>query len=449
MPEGSELVVPTQKIEATSTATASTVSGSTPTASATTSATPEVSAVTPASTAGSATVVPTGTPVPTATATPTDQPNPQPTPSTTATTPGPRTFGPISLTPALGGQVFGRPLEVGAYPIPGRDGKFVFVADRTGIVRLYRLDTGEDLGVFLLNIAGQTRSDYQEGLLSLALDPDFLTNGHLWAWYTPLGFPRRMRLSRFTASRNVARTTTELVVLEVEEPLADHNGGAIRFGGDGLLYLSIGDGGQFADSSVAQDPGSLLGTVIRIDVSAASAAEPYRIPTDNPFLGTLGAAPEVFAYGFRNPWRMSFDAASGALLLGDVGEDTAEEVNIVRAGANYGWDRVEGLSCYSTAINCRRDSDVDPVFSYGHSGPRCSITGGVTYRGNAVPSLAGAYLFADYCSGEIWALDTARPNEAQLLANGVPGIVTFGLGPDGEVLIARFGEPLLTIVEAP
>ena len=188
--------------------------------------------------------------------------------------------------------------------------------------------------------------------------------------------------------------------------------------------------------------------MIRLDVSSSTEAQPYAVPPDNPFVGVVGAAPEVFAYGFRNPWRMDFDRATGTLFLADVGEDRTEEVNVVTQGGNYGWDRVEGSSCFSIALNCARPGDVAPIFAYSHAGARCSVTGGVVYRGQAVPSLYGAYVFADWCSGDIWAMDADRPGSAHLIAEGVAGIVTFGLGPDGEVLIARYGAPLLVIVEA-
>ena len=200
---------------------------------------------------------------------------------------------------------------------------------------------------------------------------------------------------------------SELIVLETPQPYRNHNGGTVRFGPDDLLYLGLGDGGAAADPhGHGQNLGTLLGSMLRIYVAEASAAEPYRIPADNPFVGAAEARWEIYAYGLRNPWRMAFDPATGLLWTGDVGQNRWEEVDVIVAGGNYGWAAREGVECFAAA-ECAVASEELPVWVYGRD-EGCSISGGVVYRGDGIPGLAGAYVFGDYCSGQIWGLDAAR-----------------------------------------
>ncbi|MEX2372285.1 MAG: PQQ-dependent sugar dehydrogenase, partial [Dehalococcoidia bacterium] len=309
---------------------------------------------------------------------------------------GPREPASVRLVPALGGAVFDWPVEIGAYP----DGR-LFVAEQGGRAWLVTADGDR---APLLDLRARVDAERGEGLLSLALDPGFEENGRLWAFYFASGDPPRAVLARFEVRDGAADLDSELVVLEVEQPGFNQNGAAVRFGTDGMLYLSLGDGSASADPfDQGQDPSTLLATVLRIDVRASTEAEPYRVPDDNPFLGEPGVRPEIYAYGFRNPFRMDIDAATGEIWLGDVGISAAEEVNRVEAGGNYGWSVVEGERCLDRT-ECDQSAFVAPVLTYGHEEGRCAVIGGVVYRGDAIAGLAGRYLYADLCSGEVWAL---------------------------------------------
>ena len=221
----------------------------------------------------------------------------------------------------------------------------------------------------------------------------------------------------------------------------DHAIHGLHFGPDGWLYLSVGDGSaSFDPFDNGQDRSTLLGAVLRIDVREASAAEPYRVPADNPFVDDATARGELWAYGLRNPWRMAFDAETGALWLGDVGPSTREEVNRIERGGNYGWDLFEGTACLDARPNCDGSGLTFPVAEYEHAEGRCAVIGGEVYRGDAFPELRGHYLYADFCSGELWALD-GEGAEPVLLASGPASMVSFGADQDRELyLLTHSGE---------
>jgi glucose/arabinose dehydrogenase len=382
-------------------------------------------------------------PTPTATASatealPTSTPRPSPTfpPATTQ----PR---PVILAPAYAGVVLDNPVDLVSYPLGGYE---VAVIDQSGVV--YGISEGAE--TLLLDLRGRVQTDGNEqGLLSLATDPQFSTNHHVWLYYSASG-PQRSVLSRFTARLDgTIDPDSELVVLEVGEPYSNHNGGAVRFGPDRMLYLGFGDGGAAGDpNGNGQDLGTLLGSVIRIDVSNASAAEPYAIPSDNPFVGQAGAREEIWAYGLRNPWRMSFDVATGELWAGDVGQGRVEEVDILRAGQNYGWNITEGDECYDVG-SCDRSGLTEPVAVYGHEGGRCSVTGGVVARRASAHSLEGAYIYGDFCSGELWAIlaDGAEDGaEPVLIASGLGNIASIAQ-VGNQIYILTFGQPLQRLVD--
>ena len=363
-------------------------------------------------------------------------------PTATATTPS--SFGPTAAEPILGGREFAQPVEA----ITGVAGE-VWVAEQRGEIRAYAPDGSELRTVLDIRDRVDTGGT-EEGLLSMALDPAFETNGHLWVYYSVDVGVRRTRLARFEVAGGAADPGSELVVLEVPQPFPNHNGGSIRFGPDGMLYLGLGDGGSGGDPlGNGQNLATLLGSVLRIDVTSASAATPYIIPPDNPFLDDQNARDEIWAYGLRNPWRMTFDAASGALWLGDVGQSSAEEIDVIVSGGNYGWSRFEGFACFDRNAGCDRRELEEPVFNYVHPAfgrGNCSVTGGVVYRANRVSEIANAYIFGDFCSGDIWAIDADARGDADAIGEQFGNISSFAHDATSEVLVLRFGASILLIV---
>ncbi len=285
-------------------------------------------------------------------------------------------------------------------------------------------------------------SSEEEGLLGLAFDPQYRSNGHFYVYYSA-AHPRRSVISRFSVSGDIpsrADPSSELVILEVPQPFSNHNGGQLLFGPDGYLYIGLGDGGSGGDPrGHGQDRSTLLGSILRIDVSSAAAGAKYRVPPDNPFVARNdGARKEIWAYGLRNPWRFTFDRDTGDLWAGDVGQNTFEEVDLIRRGLNYGWNVMEGLHCFR-ARQCDSEGLERPVIEYSRSGG-CSITGGYVYRGSRLPSLHGAYVYGDFCSGKIWALryDGTGVTERLQIADTGFNIPAFGEDRSGELYILSF-----------
>jgi len=338
---------------------------------------------------------------------------------------------PFALELAFGGRSFDRPLEVGAYP-----GGRMFVAQQPGTVLLLDAE-GSEVST-LLDISERVELEPGEGLLSVALDPGFEENGHLWAYYYA-SEPARSILARYEVNGEVADAASELIVLELEQPGSNQNGGSIRFGPqDGMLYLTLGDGSaSFDPFENGQDPTTLLGAILRLDVNDSIPGRPYRVPRDNPFVNNReGIAAEIFAWGVRNPWRASFDPETGKLWGGDVMSGSGEEVNVFEAGKNYGWNDQQGFECVAQT-GC--EGFEDPVAAFDHDDERCAVTGGVVYRGESIPALQGLYVFADYCTGDLMALDAEDPDEIRLIGRVEGGFVTsFGLDAAGEVYVTSF-----------
>ena len=238
------------------------------------------------------------------------------------------------------------------------------------------------------------------------------------------------------------------------QPYANHNGGQILFGPDNFLYIGLGDGGSAGDPrGNGQDVGALLGSIIRIDVSASEAESGYTVPADNPFLGVQGARPEIWAYGLRNPWRFTFDRLTGEMWAADVGQNSLEEVDLIVPGANYGWNVMEGSECFSTRRNaCDPDGLEPPVVEYGRD-DGCSITGGYVYRGSRLPGLYGWYTFADFCSGKIWAFshrpgdDNRTVDTSDELLDTNHKISSFGEDPSGELYVISLVGGIYTLTD--
>ncbi len=293
-----------------------------------------------------------------------------------------------------------------AYPDDGTNRLFLVL--QPGRIMVFSNEQNAASASTFLDIRGQVNDrGNEEGLLGLAFDPDYTSNGYFYVYYSASS-PRRSIISRFSVSPddfNIADHNSERVILEVPQPFANHNGGQIVFGSDGYLYVGLGDGGSRGDPGLnGQDPSTLLDTILRIDVSSIDRDGEYTIPSDNPFVGQGGGVRgEIWAYGLRNPWRFTFDRELGDLWAADVGQNRFEEVDIIKPGRNYGWNVMEGFHCFQPSNGCNQEGLELPVFEYGRD-DGCSVTGGYVYRGSRLPSLYGAYVYGDFCTGKIWAL---------------------------------------------
>ena len=335
-----------------------------------------------------------------------------------------------------------------AYPEDGSEKLFVLL--QPGVIVAFANDWSVESADTFLDIRERVSDrGNEEGLLGLAFDPDFRENGYFYVYYSAAN-PRRSTLSRFSvhADGGTADAGSERVILEVEQPYSNHNGGQVAFGPDGYLYVGLGDGGSRGDpQGNGQNLSTLLGSIIRIDVSAPDEGGSYSIPPDNPFAGVDDAGGEIWAYGIRNPWRFSFDRATGELWMADVGQNRFEEVDIVGRGLNYGWNIMEGSACFRPSRGCDSQGLEMPIAEYGREGG-CSVTGGYVYRGNRAPSLYGAYIYGDFCSGKIWALrhDGGRVTEKLELVDSRLEISSFGEDQDGEIFILSFDGGIYRLV---
>ncbi|MEM8967320.1 MAG: PQQ-dependent sugar dehydrogenase [Bacteroidota bacterium] len=337
---------------------------------------------------------------------------------------------------------FNRPVD---FQHAGDGSGRVFVVEQEGIISVFDDESAVQNKSTFLDISGAVddRSN-EEGLLGLAFDPNYSSNGHFFVNYT-ISNPARTRISRFTASAanpNQADPDSELIILEFDQPFGNHNGGQLAFGSDGYLYIAVGDGGSGGDPrGHGQNLTTLLGSILRIDVSQSSSQAPYAIPDDNPFVSaTSGERPEIYAYGLRNPWRFSFDSETGQLWTGDVGQNAREEVNIIENGGNYGWNITEGNACFEPANNCNTTDIILPVLDYDHLRGDVSITGGGVYRGTQIPDLVGQYIFADFASGRVWAAttdDLSNVTVSELIDSNL-AISSFGVNDEKELFLCAF-----------
>jgi glucose/arabinose dehydrogenase len=298
-------------------------------------------------------------------------------------------------------------------------------------------------------------SGSEQGLLGLAFAPDFTGSRHFYVDYTDLD--GNTVISRFTANDDLASAdpASEEIILQQDQPYANHNGGQLAFGPDGYLYIGLGDGGSQGDpNGNGQNLGTWLGKILRIDVNPENAPEgqAYAVPDDNPFVGQADAKPEIWAYGLRNPWRFSFDSETGDLYIADVGQSAVEEIDVAPAGEggqNYGWNLMEGSTCYADQ-ECDAASQglTLPALEYTHDEGGCSVTGGYVYRGDAAGNLAGVFVFGDYCSGYIWGGGRDAGGDWQMSAPVESGlsISTFGQGEDGQLYVADIGSGTLYAV---
>ena len=320
----------------------------------------------------------------------------------------------------------------------------LFTVEQKGVIRTIRGNGETAERSLFLDITGKVDGEGDEkGLLGLAFHPQYAVNGLFYVNYTA-GDPVRTVVSRFSVSGDdpdSADPDSEQVMLEFSQPYSNHNGGHMAFGPDGYLYIAVGDGGSGGDPhGNGQNRSTLLGSLLRIDVDNPAEGLNYGIPPDNPFAGnTDGYREEIYAYGLRNTWRFSFDHETGELWAGDVGQGAREEIDIIVSGGNYGWNTMEGFSCYNSEDGCSEEGIELPVWDYPRS-EGVSVTGGYVYRGRNMPDLFGHYIYGDFGSGRIWAID--RDDEGnvaneELLVSGF-NISSFGVGEDGELYILNY-----------
>ncbi len=338
---------------------------------------------------------------------------------------------------------------------PPGDATRLFVVEKRGTIRIIR--DGTLLPGQFVNLMGQVSTGGEQGLLGMAFDPNYAANRRFYVNYTnPNGDTVIARFLADAVDPDATPATLDRVLLTVTQPFANHNGGMLAFGPDGLLYIGLGDGGSGGDpDNRAQNLNDLLGKMLRIDVSHATPPLEYSIPPDNPF-AVGGGKPEIWSLGLRNPWRYSFDRQTGDFYIADVGQGSREEVNVSLAssgggrGLNYGWRLMEGTACFNPPMNCNPGTLTLPVLDYDHSGGACSVTGGYVYRGQAIPNLRGTYFYADFCAGWVrsFRFQTGQVTEQTDWALLRPGgnITSFGEDAVGELYIMTSQGGLFRIV---
>ena len=321
-----------------------------------------------------------------------------------------------------------------ASPPGGTD---IYVVEQPGRIR--KLVSGVPQAP-VLDISPRVSSEGERGMLSLAFDPQFATNGNVFVYFTETNGD--IAIERFTfpvpsgaESPSGTESTAVRVLTISHRTFANHNGGQLQFGLDGMLYVGTGDGGGGGDTlGSGQNLDTLLGKILRIDVSSL----PYKVPPDNPFVGQPGKRPEIWAFGVRNPWRFSFDGTTRSLYIADVGQSNREEVDVVSAGAaglNYGWNLWEGTRCYPSGTSCNPAGITMPLIDYDH-GDGCSITGGYVYRGSALPEIAGRYFYSDFCKGwlrSFFVTDGAATERTDWGVTPVGNIQSFGVDSSKEL----------------
>ncbi len=351
----------------------------------------------------------------------------------------------VTIVDAFPELSFDEPLVFASAP---GDSENVWVATRAGQVFRFRNSAQTATPTLVLDLRARTEaSGGEQGLLGLAFDPGYASNGRLYINRTinaalASGNSDATLIARFSPGDGGA-LATETKLLEFDQPADNHNGGWLGFGRDGLLYIASGDGGGSGDpNNNAQNLNSLLGKILRIDTNGG-------IPSSNPFADSAGRRGEIWAYGLRNPFRNSFDRSTGELWIADVGQGEIEEIDLGEAGGNYGWRKYEGTQVYNDSDPVPQNA-IAPLYEYDHGSGRCSITGGYVYRGSAIPNLVGRYVFADFCSREVWALRRDGSAVAISELGTVPGRPSsFGEDANGELYITAFDGKIYKIVPSP
>ncbi|TAJ99161.1 MAG: glucose dehydrogenase [Chloroflexota bacterium] len=393
----------------------------------------------------------------------TDPPGTQGPPATTATTPTPTAspgpsappFDPNAISVVLEpyATVTGGPLAITA---PDDGSGRMFVATKAGQIVIVR-DGAVD-PESMLDISGLVSTGGEQGLLGIAVHPQFPDDPRIVVDYTDVGGDEVVATYRLDpADPDRLDPASAQIILTVDDPFPNHNGGAVGFGPDGFLYVAMGDGGGGGDPlESGEHLDTLLGKILRVDIDATgSGGAPYAIPPGNPFANVNGARPETWLTGLRNPWRFAFDRLTGDLWIGDVGQGAWEEVDLAPAGVgglDFGWDRMEGTHCFEPETGCPTEGLTLPVTEYGHD-EGCTIIGGTVYRGTAQPLLVGGYLFGDYCTGRLWAIAAAAagptPVEPIRVGTGGEGLAGFGEDAAGELYAANLDGTISRVIATP
>lgn len=354
---------------------------------------------------------------------------------------------PGELVDAFPNLTFGNMTDMRA-PEDGTDR--IFVCEQVGRIRVFENDAATTTAPVFLDIRAQVSSGGERGLLGLAFPPDFARRGYFFVYYSPRP-GTTTRLSRFKVSDadpNVADPASEQVVMSFPQAFGNHNGGGLAFDRQGHLYVGLGDEGGGGDPlGRGQDRTTLTGSILRLDVNTSDDQPPFvSVPQDNPFVGNGdGWREEIFAFGFRNPWRVTYDPVTGRVWTGDVGQLLWEEIDLVRPGRNYGWDCREGTREYTGPPDgpsdaCGADGFEPPVWEYPHGDGNASVTGGYVYRGSEMPTLFGRYVFADYVSGRVWSFlyNGAPASAVEELLDAPFLISTFGTDAAGELYVCQY-----------
>jgi glucose/arabinose dehydrogenase len=349
----------------------------------------------------------------------------------------------LNLSPVVSG--LSSPVDV-QFPADGTSR--MFVVQQTGSIRIAA--NGTLLATSFLDITSKVDFGGEKGWLGLAFHPQFPQNHLFYVHYDRVSSGQMQSvIAEYKVSgsdANQADPNSEQILLTVDQPFPNHKGGQIAFGPDGFLYIGLGDGGSENDPLLnGQNLQTLLAKMLRIDVDHQSAGRKYAIPPSNPFVGG-GALPEIWAYGLRNPWRFSFERGGGRLFVGDVGQDSYEEIDILQSGKNFGWSVMEGMHCFNPLSGCNMTGLTLPIAEYPHSEGE-AVMGGYVYKGTAIPSLAGAYLLGDYISGTIWELNEAPPGtwtRTKLLSTG-RNISSFGQDVAGEIYVIDYSGSVLKL----
>ena len=356
----------------------------------------------------------------------------------------------VVIEEAFPNLVFTQPVDL-QYAPDGSDR--LFVVEQEGSIYVFENDAlVTDKSIFL-DIRDRIVFQGERGLLGLAFHPDYENNGYFFINYIAPG-PLRTVVSRFQVTADdpdVGDESSEHIIIEINQPFTNHNGGQVVFGPDGYLYIGMGDGGWGGDPyNNSQNLTNLLGAILRIDVDAVSSTLNYGIPIDNPFAAdTLGYRDEIYAYGLRNPWRFSFDSSTNTCWISDVGQDLYEEIDILEYGGNYGWNIMEGFNCYNPPSECDTTGLILPIYTYDHNIGE-SITGGFVYRGTLVPDIYGKYIFADFEYGYVWSLEYDGDNAPEVITLGDLGpysVTSFGVDQHNELYICSFDGTIYKFVQ--